>query len=246
MPMWESIILAIIQAATEFLPISSSGHLAIFSNVFSKPDLFLFTILHFASLIAVIVFTRKEIFKLITFEKRYRKMWAYLIIATIPAAFFGFFLKNQIGKSFSSYLVLSLAFLFTSIILFSTKFQKEGKELNWKNSLGIGFFQILALLPGISRSGITISSARLFKVGKEEAVKFSFLLFIPLILGATILEIGNIYFSWTLVLAFFLCMALSLIFLNLLLRIVKANKFWIFGYYCLFVSFICGILYLIN
>jgi len=128
--MLNEILLAIIQAATEFLPISSSGHLALTSNLISKPNLFFFTALHLASLIAVIIFTRKEIFNLITFNKKYKKLWIYLIIATIPAALFGFFFNNLIEKTFSSYLFLSITFLFTAIILFLTKFTTTNSKLN--------------------------------------------------------------------------------------------------------------------
>lgn len=241
--MINEIILAIIQAATEFLPISSSGHLALFSNAFSRPDLFFFTLLHLASLVAVLIFTRKEVKKLITFDKKYIKMWFYLAIGTIPAGLFGLFFHDMIESSFSSYLALGTAFIFTSFILFSTKRSHGKRSISYKGSLFIGLFQVLALFPGVSRSGTTISSARIAGINKEESVKFSFLLFIPLSIGAMILEFGDIYFSWTLVVAFIVCMFSSLLFLNLLMKLVKSDKFWLFGFYCLFVGIICLIIY---
>jgi undecaprenyl-diphosphatase len=241
--MLTEILLAIIQAATEFLPISSSGHLALFANVFSQPSLFYFTILHIASLLAVLIFTRKEIGKLLTFEKKYNKMWLYLIIGTIPAAFMGFFFKSFIETSMSSYLIIGSSFLFTSVLLFSTKYYSGNEKISYKSSIGVGLMQCFALLPGVSRSGTTISTARFFGINKEEAFKFSFLLFIPLSLGAMLLELGNFYFSWSLLISFFSCFFFSLLFLNLLYNILQKNKFWMFGFYCLFVGIVCLVIH---
>jgi len=236
--MSNEVLLAIIQAVTEFLPISSSGHLALISNLIGQPDLFLITILHFASLLAILVFLRREIFQLLSFEKKYYKLWLYLIIATIPAAIFGFLFKSAIEKSLSSFLVLGIAFLATSLVLFLTKFTKEHSKLNTKNSLFIGLFQVLALFPGVSRSGMTISSGLFAGLKKEQAVKFSFLLFIPLALGAMISELGDFYFSYILLIAFVICFILSLVFLNILYIIVKNGKFWLFSIYGLIIALI--------
>ncbi|MCD5390836.1 undecaprenyl-diphosphate phosphatase [candidate division NPL-UPA2 bacterium] len=247
--MLDRILLAIIQAATEFLPISSSGHLALASNLISKsqPDLFFFTVLHVSSLIAAIIFTRKEIGYLLSFNKQYKKMWLYLIVATIPAVLFGFFFIEKIEEAFSSLLFIGLAFIFTGIILFFTRFSKTYSKLNIKNSLIIGLFQILALFPGVSRSGITISSALFLGIDKEKATKFSFLLFIPLSLGAFILEMGGeCYFSLSLVVSFFVCLILSLVFLNLLLFIAKKGKFWVFSMYCFVIGMISLFLYFLK
>jgi len=235
--MFNDIILSIIQSVTEFLPISSSGHLALASNLISEPDLFFFTILHLASLIAVVIFTRKEIKELLSFKAQYRKIWLYLIVATIPAAAFGFFFKDVIEKSFSSLLFIGGAFFFTGIVLFLTKFAKQYSNMNGPRSLLIGIFQILALFPGVSRSGMTISSALFLGIDREKAVKFSFLLFIPLSLGAFILEMGEgIYFSFSLALSFFICLILSLAFLNVLLYLAKKGKLWAFSIYCCIIS----------
>jgi len=239
--MIQELFLAFIQAATEFLPISSSGHLALIFNIISEPDLFFITMLHLASLFAVLIFTRREIKKLLTFDKKYRKLWIYLIIATIPAALFGYLFKSTIESSFESLLFLGFAFLFTGGILFFTKYTQNYTKLNWKNSLFVGLFQVIALFPGISRSGMTISSGLFSGLRKEDAVKFSFLLFIPLSLGAFVLEFGQAYFNTTLVYSFLLTFVLSLIFLNLLYFIVKKGKFWWFSIYC----FVLGIVTLV-
>lgn len=241
--MLNEILLAIVQAVTEFLPISSSGHLALISNIIGKPDIFFFTVLHLASLLAVLIFTRKELAKLITFDKRYSKMWLFLIIGTIPAVVFALFFKDIIEASFSSFLFLGVAFIFTGFILLFTRFSRQYSKLNYKNSLLIGIFQILALFPGISRSGMTISSGLFSGLKKEEAVKFSFLLFIPLSVGAFLSELGKFYFNFSLLISFIITFLLSLIFLNLLLVIVKRKAFWLFAFYCFIIGIISLVLY---
>lgn len=242
--MLNEIIYAIIQSATEFLPVSSSGHLALISNLISSPDVSLFTSLHLASLLAVIIFTRKEIYNLITLKKEYRKLLVYLIIATIPAGIFGLLLKEIVESSFSSYLFLSFGFLFTGIILFLTKYTKEKSKFNIKNSLLIGLFQAIAIFPAISRSGMTISSALFSGINKEKAAKFSFLLFIPVSLGAFLLESENLVINSSVIVSFILCIILSLLFLNILTIIIKKDKFWLFSVYCFVLSIISFILYL--
>jgi len=237
--MLNDILLAAIQAATEFLPISSSGHLALLSNLISEPNLFFITALHLASLAAVIIFTRNEIKDLLTFNKKYRKMWLYLFIGTLPAALAGFFLKDVIENTFSSLTFIGGAFIFTGFVLFLTKFFKTRSELNVKNSLVIGLFQVLALFPGVSRSGVTISSALLLGIEKEKAARFSFLLFIPLSLGAFFLAAkSGFYFNLSLLASFLACFALSLLFLKLLLLVIKKEKFWLFSFYCFLLGLI--------
>jgi undecaprenyl-diphosphatase len=250
--MLNEIVLSFIQAATEFLPVSSSGHLALFSNFFGEVDLFFITFLHLASLFAVLVFTRKEIFQLLSFKKEHRKTLYFLIIAIIPAAVIGFLFEDIIGKAFSSFLFLGFGFLFTGTLLFLTKFVKnKNKEINFKNSFLIGIFQILALFPGISRSGTTISVGLFSGINREKAAKFSFLLFIPLSVGAFLLEVkdyifGDLVFNisgYTLAFSFIFCFVLSLVFLNLLYYIIKKEKFWIFSFYCWVVGILCFTLY---
>ncbi|MCG8698458.1 MAG: undecaprenyl-diphosphate phosphatase, partial [Bacteroidales bacterium] len=219
------------------------------SNLISKPNLFFFTTLHLASLIAVIIFTRNEIKQLLTLNKQAKKMWTYLIIATIPAALAGLLFNDIIEKAFSSYLILSITFLFTGTILLLTKLAKQDSNLNTKNATIIGLLQILALFPGVSRSGITISSGLFLGLEKEKAARFSFLLLIPLAAGAFILELtklthipSNIY---SLTIPFTICLLASLLFLNILIKIIKQNKFHLFAYYCFALSIISLILHLI-
>lgn len=244
--MFLEIFLAIIQAATEFLPISSSGHLALFSNLLGEPNLSFFTALHLASLIAVLIFTRKEIKFLLTFNKEARKYWTYLIIATIPAALIGFFFHDLIESFFSSFLILGISFIFTGFILLSTKGIKSTSNLNFKSSLLIGLFQSIALFPGVSRSGMTISAGIFSKLDKESAAKFSFLLFIPLSVGAFILEFEKIALNLSLIISFLLCLFFSILFLNLLVKIIQKDKFWMFSSYCFIIGLISLLIYFFN
>jgi len=246
--MINEIILAIIQAITEFLPISSSGHLTLISRLISKPDLFFFTLLHLASLLAVLIFLRKEIYELIFHPNKNKKIWLYWIIATIPAALFGYLFSDAVEKAFSSYLLLGICFIFTGIILHLTKYANINKHsINLKNSILIGLAQILALFPGVSRSGMTISSGLFLGIEKERATRFSFLLFIPISLGAFVLEFVKIpdptsYLNLAYILSFVLCSIFSLFSLQVLSLIIKKEKFWIFSFYCWLIGIICLIM----
>jgi undecaprenyl-diphosphatase len=243
--MINEILYGIIQAITEFLPISSSGHLALVSNLIAKPDLFYFTLLHLASLVAVLIFTRKEIYYLITFKREYRKLWIYLIIATIPALVFGLLFQKKVEASFSSLLFLGIAFIFTGFILFFTKFTSIRNKFNWKNSIFVGIFQAIALFPGVSRSGMTISSSLFAGIDREKAARFSFLLFIPVSLGAFLLEVKEVGFhiNSSLFVGAIVCVLLSLVFLNLLIGILKKDKFWLFSFYCWLIGVITLLFY---
>jgi len=244
--MLNEIILAITQAATEFLPISSSGHLALVSNLISEPNLFFFTMLHLASLIAVLIFTRHEIIELVSFKKSARIIWVYWILATIPAAAVGYFFNDLIESAFNSYLFLAVAFFFTGVVLLLTKLSSGGRGLGMKNTFVMGLFQVLALFPGVSRSGMTISAGMFQGLDREKAAKFSFLMFIPIAVGAFVLEFGAAYFSWSLVVSFILCMVLSLLFLQLLLKVVVRGKFWMFSFYCFAVGIVSLVLWFLS
>jgi undecaprenyl-diphosphatase len=241
--MYTEAILAVVQALTEFLPISSDGHLALVSNFFGNPDLFFITFLHLASLFAVIIFTRKEILEILRFNKESRRTIKFILIGIIPAAIVGLLFSDLIEQSLGSLLLLGFFFLFNGIIIFSTKFVKKSESnLTNKNVFVTGLMQALALLPGVSRSGMTISTGMFFEVNKEKAVKFSFLMFIPLALGAFLLEFVkhpnalSTFPVFTLVYSFVVCFILSLLCLNLLNYVIKSDKFWVFGIYCFLVS----------
>lgn len=202
-----SIILGIIQGLTEFLPISSSGHLVIFHDIlkFELTDNLAFdAALHLGTLLALIIFFGPEIRKYLGGFFRSFKNWNlkedinqrlawYIFLSSIPAGIVGYFFEDFIKEYFRSVFLVSLMLILVGIlfILFERIFKKikNLEELSLKNSLIIGFFQVLAFIPGVSRSGITIIAGLSQKLKREVAARFSFLLGIPVILGAGIKKI---------------------------------------------------------
>lgn len=205
-----AIIFGFVQGITEFVPISSSGHLFILHRIINLPivdELTFDVVLHFASLLAVTVFFRKEIRSLLISllkllrgkHDEYSKLVFLLLIATIPAAAAGYFFNDLIENIFRSLYVVVIM-LFLGGILFII-FERLGKKvysmdnLSITDSLVIGFSQAVALIPGTSRSGITVIAGMARGLTREAAVRFSFLLSIPIILGASLFKIPNISFS---------------------------------------------------
>jgi undecaprenyl-diphosphatase len=242
----ETLVLSVIQGICEWFPISSSGHLAIFHNIFGFQNLSFDVFLHFASIFAVLFVFRKDIVSILNLKKR--ENWKYillLILGIIPAGIIGVFFKDFIEGFFSSLFYLGIFFIISGMFIYSTKFSKPKKEnINWIDSLFMGIFQAIAILPGISRSGATISAGLIRGINKEQAIRFSFLMAIPLILGASILELKDLIISdisyWLLLISFFVTFLVSLFTINILLKIVKSDKFYLFGIY----NFVIGILVL--
>ncbi len=243
----QSVILSIIQGITEWFPVSSSGHLALVQNYFGFQNLSFDVFLHLASIFAVLIIFWKDIWRLADLRKKDNFRYILLIIlATIPAGIIGYLFKEFIEKFFSSMIYLGFFFMISGIIVYSTKFSKERKEkINFLDSIFAGIFQAIAILPGISRSGATISSLMHRGIKKEEAVKFSFLMAIPVILGASILELKDFSISGinysVLILSFFITLVVSLITIKVLIKIVKSEKFYLFGVY----NFLLGVLVLV-
>ncbi|MDD4203256.1 MAG: undecaprenyl-diphosphate phosphatase [Candidatus Omnitrophica bacterium] len=230
-------IYAITQAVTEYLPVSSSGHLAVLSHFFSFPDLFIFTTLHFASLIAVIIFFRKELWQLLrltSFENR--RSLSLIFLGILPAGIFGLLCHDLIEQMFGSMRAISIAYFISACFLFATKFAvNKNKELSVKTVLIIGCAQVAALLPGISRSGITISTGLLLGIEQKKAMTFSFLMYIPLAFAAFLKELlddGVASINQEIFFPFIACIILSLICLKLLKVIIKKDFFWLFSIYC--------------
>ena len=201
-------IFGIVQGITEFLPISSSGHLAILHKIIDLPyrknELGFDVALHLASLLAVILFFRKDILLLVKslfnickgkFDQ-YAKLAFFIILTTIPAAFAGYFLEDLIDARFRSINTIIAMLIIGGILLlaverFAVKHHDINK-LNWNKSLLIGFAQAISLIPGTSRSGITITAGLFCGLKREVAVHFSFLLSIPIILGASLVKIPEL------------------------------------------------------
>ena len=190
MTIFHAIVLGLIQGITEFLPVSSSAHLAIVQNLFglTGPVLLVFdVVVHLGTLSALLIYFRKDLFP---FPKVGMKYMGLIIAATIPTVLIGFSIKDWMEKYFDVLWVVALTLLINSFILLSTWWSPRDRdkgECTWRDAFWVGVAQGISILPGISRSGATVSTALWLKVKSEEAVRFSFLIAIPAILGATVL-----------------------------------------------------------
>lgn len=241
----EAIILGIIQGITEWLPVSSSGHLVIVQQIANiQADLLFDIILHFASLLVILITFRKQVIKIITFKS---KLTMPLIIGTIPIALAGYFLHDFIQSLFSSLLTVAIALTITGILLYTTKYSLPIKKINNKKSLLIGIAQSCALVPGISRSGATISTSLLLGIKRKQAAAFSFLLAVPAIIGALILELTKteLTINLPIIIGFLTTFIVGYLTLKILLKIIQKNKFHLFSYYCIPIGIILLILTLL-
>ena len=244
MNLFNVIILGIVQGVTEFLPISSSGHLVIFQHFMNiEEGLTLNVFLHFGTLLAVVVVFWDDIIGMITLKKEYRKLTYYVILGSVPAGVIGILFEDTFERLFSTITVVGIALLVTGTLLWlSDKIENEErsiKDMDWKDSIVVGFAQAFAIIPGISRSGSTIVGGLFKGLNRQLAAKFSFLLSIPVIGGATLLKtkdlvtmgMGNITFFELLVGT--LSAALAGYFsIKLLLKLISKEKLSVFAYYC--------------
>ncbi len=244
----QSIIFGIIQGVTEWLPVSSSGHLVLFQSLLNVNVPIAFDVLlHFATLLVILIYFRRDIWNISKAFLRWQtnkkefKLGLYIIAASIPTAIIYFLFKDFIEAYFSNLFVLSISFFITGLLLLSTKTaRKNGLNINSAKSLLVGTAQGIAIMPGISRSGSTISTALLLGIKREDAFKFSFLMVIPAIAGATIIKYDEIVqtFEQTMITGFiasFLVGYASLIFMS---RIVKKGELHRFSYYCFLMAVI--------
>lgn len=190
----EAIILGIIQGLTEFLPVSSSGHLeiakAIFGNEQEDGGILMTVTLHAATALSTVVVFRKDIVEILTgllsFKMNEEMLFSLkIIVSMIPAAFIGLFFEDQIDALFNANILLvGVMLLITGLLLFlADKAKHTEKKVGFKEAVIIGISQAIAILPGISRSGATISTSVLLGIDRERAARFSFLMVVPLILG---------------------------------------------------------------
>lgn len=272
MTIWDSIILGIVQGLTEFLPVSSSGHLVIIPEFFKKvglninnPGVAFDVILHFGTLTAVVIFMWKEIFSLLLGVRNFvlrivgkikgkltieEKLILLLIVGSIPTALIGFFLKDWFEEKFKDIHAVGISLMLTSIILLigSMKIKKIKKEISYFISLIIGIAQGFAIMPGISRSGTTITAGLLCGLEKEKAAKFSFLLSIPAILGAGVLRLKDVSHDkinseLMFCLLGFIFAAISGYFaMKFLLNILLKGKLYYFSVYCAIVGLLVIVL----
>ena len=247
----EAIILGIIQGLTEFLPVSSSGHLEIGKALMGDESLpqesLLFTVvLHFATALSTILIFRKEIaeiirglFKFNSSNKEF-KFSFQILVSMIPAVIVGLFFEEFLETLFSGKLILVGIMLFiTAILLFlADKSKRTVVDLSNQSAFIIGVSQAIAMLPGISRSGATIATSVLLGIDREKAARFSFLMVVPLIFGKILKDImsGDLLLSGehsiSLLLGFLAAFLSGIIACKLMINIVKNSKLKYFSYYC--------------
>ncbi len=239
--MFKYVILGIIQGLTEFLPVSSSAHLVIMQKLLgiSGSGVVISIILHLGTLLSLIIFFFRDILKLL----RNIKLVSLIIIVTAITGIIGVSGRDFFEGLFSSTRAVAIALIFTGIILILTrKFTAEKRNsLNIKDAIILGFTQGIAIIPGISRSGITISTLLFRKLDKETSFRFSFLVSIPVILGATLLESKNISLTHVLdiknlIIGFIFSLLTGIFSLWILKRILNKAKLYYFGYYCIFIA----------
>ncbi|MEX2528524.1 MAG: undecaprenyl-diphosphate phosphatase [Gemmatimonadota bacterium] len=195
MSMWEAISLGLLQGFTEFFPVSSSGHLVMGQTLLGVniPGILFELMVHLATLLSVVVVYRSRVGGLATGAiKGEPGAWRYLILlalATIPAAAVGLTLGDQIEELFQSPGTVGFALLFTGAVLWSTRWAEAGKaQVGWRAALIIGVAQSLALVPGVSRAGMTVAMALWLGVPRKQAAEFAFLMLLPAVAGAVLLH----------------------------------------------------------
>ena len=257
MEWYEAIILGIVQGLTEFLPISSSGHLEIASYILKtnpSENLMFTVVVHIATAISIIYVFRKDINDiikgLIQFKKKHVDFIFKILISSVPVAVVGVLFEKEVESFFTGNIVLvGSMLLITAALLFFTYFKKDDskKNISYTDAIAIGLAQALAILPGISRSGSTISMALLLNVNREKATKFSFLMVLVPIFGILILksikgfteisETSNlILFDSSYVFGFISALFSGVFACKMMLKIVKESKLIYFSAYCLLVG----------
>ncbi len=271
--MIKAFLLGLVQGLTEFLPVSSSGHLVLAQKImpgFETPGAVFEVVLHGGSLLAAIIYFRYDLFwfyKGLTGNKTIRdnrdaRSWiSGIFIATIPVGVVGLLAKNWIESLFDSPLVVSILLIFTGMILFigewfhknRKKENNESASVGLKAALCVGLAQTIALLPGISRSGVTMSAGLAFGWSRIKAARFSFMLMLPAVAGAVVLESHDVYKavqeggidSMVLVTGFIASLVASYLAIRILMNIIRKYSYKPFAIYCLGIGVLSIVLQLI-
>ena len=243
---FEIFLLSIIQGVSEFLPVSSAAHLVLASSIykFNNQSLLIDISLHLGSLIAILFYFKDDIFNF----KKNKNLFFKIIIGTVPLIVVGYFLYiTSLINYFRDIKVIAWATLFFGILLYiadKNKFLKKiDTDFNIKSVLVIGFFQVLALIPGVSRAGITITAGRILGFDRTDSTKISFYLSIPALLGASVLGIKdlfkeNIDFNLLVLIGVFLSFLFSLITIKIFLKFVKNFSLNVFVVYRIFLAIV--------
>lgn len=243
MDLIQVLILAIIQGFTEWLPVSSSGHLVIVQSYFGlTPPVIFDVMLHAGTLLVVLIVFWRDLAGILKavaqldFASEEGKLAVFIVVGNIPTAIIGFAFRDVFKSFFSNPLAVGIALLATGSVLYISKYGKNGKKLSYSGALLIGIAQGIAIIPGVSRSGITITTGLLSKLRKETAFKFSFLLSIPAIIGAMIAESGSMFLveidGLIMVLGVIVSMFVGYVALKLLQRLLLKGRFHLFAFYC--------------
>ncbi len=242
------LLIGILQGITEFLPISSSGHLVLFAKLTAWEDQGLFTdiAVHFGTLFAVIFYMRKDVLFLLInifkLEFLSNKIVLKIIVATLPAIIVGFFIYDFVSLYFRDVRVIAFSSLLFGIILYFAD-KKNLSKKNWKNitfveSLIIGLWQVMAFIPGASRAGVTITGARFLQFNRINAAKFSMLLSIPIILASLSLSLFDIFFSegeiiniYPSIFAASIAFLTAILSINFMMKLIQITNFNLFIIY---------------
>ncbi|MBD0851515.1 undecaprenyl-diphosphate phosphatase [Maribacter arenosus] len=252
----DAIILGIIQGLTEFLPVSSSGHLelgkAILGDNSIPEESLLFTVvLHFATALSTIVVFRKDVWEIISglFQFKWNEETRFslkIIVSMVPATLIGLFFEEQLEAFFGGDIrFVGFMLLITAVLLyFADRAKDTDRKVSYKNAFVVGVSQAIAMLPGISRSGATISTSVLLGVDKTKAARFSFLMVVPLIFGKMAKDImsGELNFesenTFAMGAGFIAAFIAGLAACTWMIKLVKQSKLTYFAIYCLLVGLI--------
>ena len=249
-------ILGFVQGLTEFLPVSSSGHLEIVKSIFNtdfsaKESMLMTVVLHFATALSTICIFRKDIIQILiglfSKEETTQRVFSLkIIISMIPAVIIGVLWEEIIENLFNGQLILvGIMLIITALLLFlADRSKPTNKEVSFKNSFFIGIAQAIAILPGISRSGATIATSVLLGIDKESAAKFSFLMVVPLIFGKMFKDIidgallvEKINFL-SLLIGFLAAFSTGLLACKWMIKLVKRSQLKYFSIYCTIVAIV--------
>jgi len=259
MSILEAVILGVVQGLAEFLPISSSGHLIMLQDFFGiEESTMMFNIVvHIGTLIPVLIVYRKELFAII--RQPFQRFTYMLVIATIPAVIAALLLGSNMEALFSNTTFLPVFFIVTALLLIYAESRPDGrkrkKDMTYKDSLIIGCVQAIAIIPGISRSGATITAAIGRDINRDTAARFSFLLSIPAICGGFALEAMRLITTedpgpgvgaLPLIFGFFTAMLTGFLAISLLLELIRRRSLRIFSYYLLLLSTVLIVINIIN
>ncbi len=238
------LIMSVVQGITEWFPLSSQGHIIFLNSVFGIQKIPFAAFLNLAGIFAALIVFWKDIVKLFDFrEKGNLKFWGLFLVTLIPYFVVGYFFGDWLLGFFSNPFYWGIMFMISGVIVYSTKFARHKREkFNLFDSIVIGVSQAIALLPGISRTGTTASAGMHLGLKKEEAVRFSFLLAIPILLVTSIIQARNVVLTqinalW-LIVSFVVVFIVSGFSIELVMRITEKGKFHWLGIY----NFLVGLL----